>query len=277
MQWSLGGRAGAARGVCRGLRVADRPPSARWRSPPARSTASPTASAGQPRGATVAFESIDGPPPGQFQRAGAGAQRRGADAPAGGDVARKPVGLSRARLSRRQGGASGRPRSPGCGTCSTATSAAPCASPARRPPRAGQRDAWAAADDAMLRRIARSSMDQLAAFLTSPEVAPGTPDARAAHGARRRHAIPRPKRPAFSASSRPTPIRRRRWPRQPAATGAAPCRCRRRRPPDGRVVSAREALTLAAVEPLIQRPVHLVQKLRDNDLDSYCGPLPALL
>ena len=35
------------------------------------------------------------------------------------------------------------------------------------------RDAWAAADDAMLGRIARSSMEQLAAFLISPAVAPG--------------------------------------------------------------------------------------------------------
>ena len=35
------------------------------------------------------------------------------------------------------------------------------------------RDAWAAADDAMLNRIARSSMEQLATFLTSPAVAPG--------------------------------------------------------------------------------------------------------
>jgi hypothetical protein len=34
------------------------------------------------------------------------------------------------------------------------------------------RDAWTAADDAMLRRIARASMDQLATFLTSPEAAP---------------------------------------------------------------------------------------------------------
>ena len=37
------------------------------------------------------------------------------------------------------------------------------------------RDAWTAADDAMLYRIARSSMEQLASFLTSPEIAPGTP------------------------------------------------------------------------------------------------------
>lgn len=34
--------------------------------------------------------------------------------------------------------------------------------------------AWDAADDAMLQRIAQSSMEQLAAFLTSPAVAPGT-------------------------------------------------------------------------------------------------------
>ena len=33
-------------------------------------------------------------------------------------------------------------------------------------------DAWAAADEAMLGRIAHSSMDRLAAFLTSPEAAP---------------------------------------------------------------------------------------------------------
>ena len=37
------------------------------------------------------------------------------------------------------------------------------------------RDAWTAADDAMLRRIAHTGMEQLAAFLTSPEAAPSTP------------------------------------------------------------------------------------------------------
>ena len=34
------------------------------------------------------------------------------------------------------------------------------------------RDAWAAADDAVLQRIARASVDQLAVFLTSPDAAP---------------------------------------------------------------------------------------------------------
>jgi hypothetical protein len=38
-----------------------------------------------------------------------------------------------------------------------------------------RRDAWSSADDAMLHRIARSSVEQLATFLTSPDVAPGTP------------------------------------------------------------------------------------------------------
>jgi len=35
--------------------------------------------------------------------------------------------------------------------------------------------AWDAADDAMLKRIARSSVEQLAAFLTAPDAAPETP------------------------------------------------------------------------------------------------------
>ena len=92
------------------------------------------------------------------------------------------------------------------------------------------RDAWAAADDAMLGRIARNSMTQLASFLTSPEVAPsaalpsgdgqtvlaGTQDQRR-------------KPPAFSAYSRPMPIRSPRWTRCPPLRpnrSPAPSRCR---------------------------------------------------
>jgi hypothetical protein len=37
------------------------------------------------------------------------------------------------------------------------------------------RDAWSAADEAMLQRIARSSVAELAAFLTSPSVTPNAP------------------------------------------------------------------------------------------------------
>jgi hypothetical protein len=35
--------------------------------------------------------------------------------------------------------------------------------------------AWSAADDAMMQRIARTSMDQLASFVTSPEAVPAAP------------------------------------------------------------------------------------------------------
>jgi hypothetical protein len=38
-----------------------------------------------------------------------------------------------------------------------------------------EQNAWNSIDDAMLARIARESVERLAAFLTSPDVAPGTP------------------------------------------------------------------------------------------------------
>jgi hypothetical protein len=101
-----------------------------------------TLSPAQPRGATVAFDSLDGLPPGQFQKL---VQNLNEEA-----QARRLAVISREQSSAYPGDrrlmlAKGRPR-----------------------------DAWAAADDAMLGRIARSSIEQLAAFLTSPAVAPGT-------------------------------------------------------------------------------------------------------
>ena len=69
------------------------------------------------------------------------------------------------------------------------------------------KDAWAAADDAMLDRIAQSSMEQLAAFLTSPEVAPGTAPPPEPQIALRRHerifARSRRHFPHFPPSGRP--------------------------------------------------------------------------
>ena len=93
-----GRRAVRARGVCCRPRVL-------W--PPLCASRSPAAPRRQPadfrraaRGATVAFELIDGPPPGQFRKLCRTSTRR-RSAPDRGDVARKPGGLSRARLSRR--------------------------------------------------------------------------------------------------------------------------------------------------------------------------------
>ena len=227
MQWSSGGarlarhacrhgpacagrrhlRAGAGRLQCRG-------------------PAEPTCRSAQPRGATVAFESIDGPPPGQFQHAGARSQRRGAGAPAGGDVARKPSayrvrGYLAAKVEQEQ-----HHDLLGLGRVRPATTAARLRITGEETANGRHGDAWTAADDDMLRRIARTSMDQLAAFLTSPEVAPGTPDVRPASrrlALGRTAAIPRPKRPAFSASSTPMPIRSTR------ETAVTPRRRRRRR------------------------------------------------
>jgi hypothetical protein len=131
-------------------------------------------SAAQPRGATVAFESIDGPPAGQFhtlvQDLNDEAQARRLAV-----ISRESPSAYRVRgylaasveedhttiswvwdvFDRDQRRAF---RITGAETAND---------------RHGE--AWTAADDAMLHRIARSSMDQLAAFLTSPEVAPGTP------------------------------------------------------------------------------------------------------
>ena len=70
------------------------------------------------------------------------------------------------------------------------------------------RDAWAAADDAMLRRIASTSVEQLAAFLTAPEVAPGTaPSIAEPHVAMATPAESSPEAAGIFRVSRPDPIR----------------------------------------------------------------------
>ena len=134
-----------------------------------------TAAVGQPRGATVAFESIDGPPPGQFhelvQALNTEAQtRRLAVLSRESPSAYRVRGYLSAKVVKREttiswvwdvfdGDDRRALRITGEETAKN------------RP-----RDAWSVADDAMLQRIAHSSMDQLSAFLTSSDVAPGTPD-----------------------------------------------------------------------------------------------------
>jgi hypothetical protein len=128
----------------------------------------------QPRGATVAFDSIDGLPPAQFgklvENLNAEAQTRrlavtSRETPSAyrvrgylaADVAKRESTVSwvwdvfdreEHRALRIAGKESVKDR---------------------------HHRGWAVADDAMLRRIAAASMDELAAFLTSPAVAPGTP------------------------------------------------------------------------------------------------------
>ena len=135
--------------------------------------------AGQPRGATVAFESIDGPPPDQFHRLvqdlnNEAQTRRLAVMSRESPSAYRVRGYLAAKVVKHETTISwvwdvfdrDDRRALRIAGEETAKSRA-----------LGRRhDAWSAADEAMLRRIASNSMDQLAAFLTSPEVAPGTPD-----------------------------------------------------------------------------------------------------
>lgn len=138
-------------------------------------TNGPAASAGFPRGATVAFDSIDGLPPDQFQQLvehlnSEAQSRRLAVISRESQSAYRVRGYLSARVSRKQTTVSwvwdvfdGEDRR------ALRIAGEETAGKSR------QRDAWTVADDAMMQRIARTSMDQLAAFLTSPEIAPGTP------------------------------------------------------------------------------------------------------
>jgi hypothetical protein len=127
----------------------------------------------QPRGASVAFESIDGLPQGQFTKLvrdlnDEAQSRRLAVLPRGESSAYRVRGYLAAAVAQ------------GHTTVSWVWDVFDRNQ--RRALRisgseiAKADDGWQAADDAMLQRIAHSSMAQLAAFLTSPAVAPGTPD-----------------------------------------------------------------------------------------------------
>ena len=128
--------------------------------------------AAQPRGATVAFESIDGLPQDRFHALvqdlnGEAQLRQLAVLPRGQPSAYRVRGYFAAAVER------------GKTTISWVWDVFDAQE--RRAFRiSGSEDAksakaWDAADDAMLQRIARTGMEQLAAFLTSPAVAPGTP------------------------------------------------------------------------------------------------------
>ena len=138
----------------------------------------PSLDAAQPRGASVAFESIDGPPPAQFRKLV--------------DNLNEEAQARRLAVTSRESPAAYRVR--GYLAAKVAKSETTVSwtwdvfdgdqqralrITGEESVKGRHRDAWAIADDAMLHRIARSSMDQLATFLTSAEVAPGTPMAAA--------------------------------------------------------------------------------------------------
>jgi hypothetical protein len=187
-------------------------------------------SAVQPRGATVAFDSLDGLPPGQFQKLV-------------GDLNEEAQSRRLAVISREQTSAY---RVRGYLAVKVTKKQTTVAwvwdvfdqSEQRVLRISGEetakirsRDAWAAADDAMLRRIASTSVEQLAAFLTAPEVAPGTaPSIAEPHVAMATPAESSPEAAGIFRVSRPDPIR-------PSAGEPAP---------QPAVTSEQEAVTVAA-------------------------------
>lgn len=138
----------------------------------------PSVAGMQPRGATVAFESIDGPPQGQFNTLvrnlnDEAQQRRLAVLSRDAASAYRVRGYLAAKVARDRT------------TISWVwdvfdrdeqrTLRINGEEVVKRPAK-DTGDAWNAADDAVLRRIASTSMEQLAAFLTSPDAVPVAAD-----------------------------------------------------------------------------------------------------
>jgi hypothetical protein len=201
--------------------------------------------AGQPRGATVAFESIDGPPPGQFhelvQALNNEAQsRRLAVMSRESPSAFRVRGYLAVKVAKRETTVSWVwdvfDRDDRRALRITGEETAKSATLGR------QRDAWSVADDKVLRRIARNGMDQLAAFLTSPEVAPGTPDSEP----RMVLAGTRDSSPEAAGIFRLFQPNADPAPTETAQPAAGPVPLPHRRPPLATTISARETLTLAA-------------------------------
>jgi hypothetical protein len=187
-------------------------------------------SAVQPRGATVAFDSLDGLPPGQFQKLV-------------GDLNEEAQSRRLAVISREQPSAYRVRGYLAVKVTKRQTTVAwvwdvfdqseqrVLRISGEETAKIRSRDAWAAADDAMLRRIASTSVEQLAAFLTAPEVAPGTaPSITEPHVAMATPAESSPEAAGIFRVSRPDPIR-------PSAGEPAP---------QPAVTSEQEAVTVAA-------------------------------
>jgi hypothetical protein len=134
----------------------------------------PSLTAAQPRGASVAFESIDGPPPDKFRKLvdnlNEEAQaRRLAVASRESPSAYRVRGYLAAKMAKGESTVSW------VWDVFDGDQHRALRITGEESVKGHHRNAWAIADDAMLHRIARSSMDQLTSFLTSPEVAPSTP------------------------------------------------------------------------------------------------------
>jgi hypothetical protein len=201
--------------------------------------------ASQARGATVAFESIDGPPPAQFdalvKSLNAEAQaRRLAVTSRDAQAAYRVRGYLAAEVNKGKTTISwvwdvfDRDKHRALRIAGAETE------------KGRHRDAWSAADDAMLQRIANSSMTQLAAFLASPAVEPNAPAPASAQIALIGDRDVTPEEagifPIFKPKAGAATEAAQAPQRQSAAVPLPP-----RRPSMSAAVSARETLLLAAL------------------------------
>ena len=136
----------------------------------------PSASISAPRGASVAFDSIDGPPPALFQKLvqnlNDAAQARHLPV-----VSRETESAYRVRGYIATHTARGRISVSWLWDVYDGEKNRALRIRGVQALPGKHRNAWAAIDDATVQHIAQASMDQLAAFLTSPNIAPGAPAA----------------------------------------------------------------------------------------------------
>jgi len=205
-------------------------------------------SAAQPRGATVAFESIDGPPSGQFQKLvrdlNDEAQTRRLAV-----ISREQPSVYRVRGYLAAHVVQGQTMISWVWDVFDGDERRALRISGEEAAKSAAGEAWNAADDAMLHRIARASMDQLAAFLTSPDVALGTPapaaEPRLALGMDQSSPEAAGIFRIFHANADPVAGRAEEAPR-PAVGNADDVPLPQRRPQPAAVISARQTLTLAA-------------------------------
>lgn len=203
----------------------------------------------QPRGATIAFDSVDGLPPGQFQKLvqdlnDEAQVRRLAVISREQPSAYRVRGYLAAKVTKHQTtivwvwDVFDQDENRALRISGEETA------------KGRHRDAWAAADEAMLRRIARASMEQLAVFLTSPEVAPGTlPPAAEPQVAMAGSAASSPESAGIFRMHRPQadPVLTDTADAAPGVDNTEAVPVPRRRPPAAAVLSERETLRLSAL------------------------------
>jgi len=214
----------------------------------------PGVTAAQPRGASVAFESIDGPPSAQFQKLvqhlNDEAQTRRLAV-----ISRDKASAYRVRGYLAAKVVKNRTTVSWVWDVFDQNEHRAFRIAGEETAKGRHRDGWTAADDAMLKRIAHGSMDQLATFLTSPEVAPNTPVAAAPPQVAligQRGSSPEAAGifRIFKAHADPVPTEIAQAPEPPDEAArpaiAGPVPLPRSRPPVAAAVSARETVTLAA-------------------------------